>query len=312
MKLSSLNTSYLEDKHSPYHKVRHVTKVSYERHIARLNATLGDYEISDFKTRQILDLYEEWTVNHGLSMAHSLIAQMRIVTRFGASVLENEECQKLRGLLSGMRFANAKPRQLWMEPEQAVAICESAAAAGEENLALAQAIQYECALRQKDIIGERVPLTDPTPALLIDGDEKWVRGIVREEIDANLVLKHETSKRGQVLQFNLKKCPLVMKYWPAAPDSGPLILNPYTARPFLPWQYRRMWRKHATLVGVPRNVWNMDSRAGRITEVLAKGVGLDDARKLAGHEQATTTVRYSRAAPEAIERAFDVINAKAG
>lgn len=51
-------------------------------------------------------------------------------------------------------------------------------------------------------------------------------------------------------------------------------------------------------------VWNMDSRAGRITERLAAGVTLDDARKLAGHNQVSTTVRYSRNTPEAIERAL--------
>jgi hypothetical protein len=93
----------------------------------------------------------------------------------------------------------------------------------------------------------------------------------------------------------------------AAPPSGPLIVDPQTGLPFEAWKYRRIWRELATAAGVPKEVWNMDTRAGRITEVLAAGATMEDVRKFAGHEQQRTTSRYSRDTEDAIKRTLEVV-----
>jgi hypothetical protein len=80
------------------------------------------------------------------------------------------------------------------------------------SMALAQAFQFDGTMRQKDIIGEWVPLDEPGPLSdVISGNEKWVRGIRFEEIDQNLILRHVTSKRDKLLTIDLKQCPMVMK-----------------------------------------------------------------------------------------------------
>ena len=48
------------------------------------------------------------------------------------------------------------------------------------------------------------------------------------------------------------------------------------------------------MAGIPRDVWNMDARAGAITEADDAGAELDEIRATAAHTQASTTVRYLR------------------
>ena len=49
--------------------------------------------------------------------------------------------------------------------------------------------------RQKDVIGEWVPISEPGMSAVINGNSKWLRGLDWKEIDANWICKHVTSKR---------------------------------------------------------------------------------------------------------------------
>lgn len=306
MNIKQLADAYLTDPDSSFHGLRYVTREGYRRNIERIVADLGDRDIAAITSRDLLRLHAMWVEGGRVSLAHGLATQLRIIVGFGATILEDADCQRLRGLLSGLRFKNAKPRETWITEAQAHAIRDEACRQQFYAVALAQAFQFDCALRQKDVIGEWVPLNDPEPSTILspDGKMKWVRGITREEVNADMVLTHKTSKRSKMLTFPLKSCPMVMEEWFSAPPSGPLIIDPFTDLPYEAWSYRRIWRRIATDAGVPKGVWNMDSRAGRITQVLAKGVSLEDARKLAGHSQQSTTSRYSRGTSEAIARAL--------
>jgi hypothetical protein len=313
MKFLHLAESYLTDKHSPFQKVRYATSVSYRRQIARLTEKFGDRELVSIGTRDILDAHAEWMRDgEHVPMAHSLATMLRIVIAFGATVLEDTECQRLRGILAGLRFKTPRKRTLIITDKKVTTTRDVMTMWEYYAMALACAIQSDCALRQKDVIGEWIPAeAEPqTPAIVtatFDGKPmKWVRGIVRSEINVDRVLTHKTSKRGQVLSFDLKKCPAVEEEWFSAPPDGPLIIDPETGLPYQAWKFRRLWREFANMAGVPKGVWNMDARAGRITELLANGATLEDARKFAGHEQQTTTSRYSRGNDAAIDRVLSM------
>lgn len=306
MNVLQLGAAYMTDPDSGFHKLRWCTRQGYERSIARIVEDIGDREIVALGTRDVLHLHARW-MESGVTLAHQLATQLRIIIGFGATILEDPDCQRVRGLLTGMRFKNGKPRENWITADQAKAVRDEAFSQNWLAVALAQALQFDCALRQKDIIGEWIPVDEPEQSAILspDGQMKWVRGLLREEVDADMVLRHQTSKRGKPAVFPLALCPSVMVEWYAAPPSGPLIIDPQTNLPFEAWKYRRVWREIATAAGVPPDVWNMDSRAGRITQVLAAGATLEDARKLAGHSQQSTTSRYSRGNNEAIERALE-------
>jgi hypothetical protein len=56
----------------------------------------------------------------------------------------------------------------------------------------------------------------------------------------------------------------------------------------------RRFRKLVTAAGIPPTVWNMDSRAGAISEAVAAGARFDDVVTTATHTNPTTTLGYAR------------------
>ncbi len=54
------------------------------------------------------------------------------------------------------------------------------------------------------------------------------------------------------------------------------------------------WRSITRATGVPDHVWDMDARAGGISEGDEAGADLDMLRSAAGHTRASTTARYVR------------------
>ena len=84
------------------------------------------------------------------------------------------------------------------------------------------------------------------------------------------------------------------------PAKGPIIDSELTGRPWAAPEFRRQWRKIARACGIPDAVFNMDSRAGAITEALEAGLPLDHVRKAATHSDVSTTQRYSRGDAEIV------------
>ena len=178
------------------------------------------------------------------------------------------------------------------------------------SIALAQAFQFDGTMRQKDIVGEWVPMDEPGPLSdTISGNEKWVRGIRFEEIDQNLILRHVTSKRQKAIEVNLRLAPMVMdelhrlSYLPSA---GPVIVREYDGKPWRSGEFCRQWRKVARAAGVPDAVFNMDSRSGGITEATDAGAELEHVRHMATHGDIAMTQRYSRGSIEKVAKVMEM------
>jgi hypothetical protein len=84
------------------------------------------------------------------------------------------------------------------------------------------------------------------------------------------------------------------------PLSGPIVISEETGRPYLDGPYRRTWRKLARIAGIPDEVFNMDSRAGGISEATNAGADLEHVRHAATHSNIATTQGYSRSSQEKV------------
>lgn len=304
--LATLATCYQTDPDSGFHKKRYATRGYYFRLMRRLANDHGDVPISEIKGRLLLRWHEEWQKS-GIAMAHSLIAMLRILSTFGSAILEDDACTLLSARLSKMEFQNPKPRVEQLTAEHVEAIRAQAHAVGRPEIALAQAIQFECMLRQRDIIGEWVPEPEPGMSDVLDDGRKWLRGIRWSSIDANLILRHVTSKRQKEVVHDLKLAPMVLAEFQAIygttdraalPASGPVIVNGVTGIPFSAGGFRDPWRAIATAAGVPKHIRNQDSRAGAISEATDAGAELEHVRHAAAHSNISMTQRYSRGAEE--------------
>jgi len=75
---------------------------------------------------------------------------------------------------------------------------------------------------------------------------------------------------------------------------GPMIKSEATGLPYRQRYFSDQWRMCADEAGVPKSVWNRDSRAGGITEGSDAGADLEHLRHHANHQNSATTQRYNR------------------
>lgn len=300
--VKSLAECYQLDPDSPFHKLEHKSRLHYCALMQRIVRDHGYDYVREIKARTVLRWHEEWT-ERGVAMAHGTLRMLRTLITFGATILEDAECERLTGILCKMRFKMGKPRTERLTAEHAVAI-RAAARWGTPSIALAQAFQFDCMLRQKDVIGEWLPQSEPGLSDVLHGAEKWLKGIRWEYIDQNMILRHTTSKRKKEIEIDLTLCPMVMEEFARLqlegplPTHGPIIISEFGGKPWEAAKFRRRWRELADKAGVPKTVRNMDSRAGAISEATDAGAELEHVRHAATHGDISMTQRYSRNARE--------------
>lgn len=301
MTLSELIAAYTTDPDSSFHKLRYGTRQHYARMLARIDLDHGHELLAELKGRDFLRCHERWSEGGKVHMGHSLVAMLRILFSFGATMLDSDDCMRLSGLLSKQRFKMGGSRLERLTSEQANAICVMAHSMGYHSIALAQAFQFECMLRQRDVIGEWVPVIEPGISAVLWHGEKWLRGITWNEIDGELILRHTTSKRNKPIEVPLAGAPMLVEEfarYQLLPERGPIIVSEATDRPYTAAAFRRLWREIATAAGVPTTVRNMDSRAGAITEATEAGAELEHIKHAATHSDISMTQRYARGAAE--------------
>lgn len=302
--LRSLINEYQTDKDSNYHKLRYGTRKNTDHLLRRLAADHGAESLSDIKARVLIAWHKVWS-HEGKkpSMGHAFIARLRTLFSFGATILEDGDCERLSSVLSKMRFSSSGPRTERMTAEQCIAIRRYAHFIAYPSIALAQAIQFELMLRQKDCIGEWVPIAEPGVSDLTYRGKKWLHGLRWQEIDENMILRHVTSKRGKIIEVDLKLAPMVMEeleLYPYRDTTGPIIICESSGMPYITSEFRRKWRIVAEGAGIPKEVRNMDSRAGGITEASDAGADMEHIRHAATHSNISMTQRYSRGSTEKV------------
>jgi hypothetical protein len=316
--LSNLIEKYQTDPESAFHRKRYEARQGRAALLRRIDERFGDVMLSDITARMIPSWYREWSDN-GLKVAagSAFVATLRTLFRFGAGILGDDDCARLAGAVASQKYDGTRPREVALSAEQAIAIRQKAHERGWPFIALAQAIQFECTMRQKDVIGEWIPVNEPGVSDVVQTRKfkgqkkvkKWVTGLRWEKIDENLVMRHVTSKRTKRVEIDLRLAPMVMEELQrmfgttdraAMPASGPVILCEVNAWPYRNTEFRRKWRKLANSAGVPKSVKNMDTRAGAITEATNLGVDIEWVRQAATHSNISQTQNYSRGSAQKI------------
>jgi hypothetical protein len=225
------------------------------------------YTPSDLNRSNIEGLYGKWS-NDGKTpgMGHALVTAMRVVVNYGATFLEDEDWARVSVFLRHMRFKKKGHSTVErLTREHATAIIKKAHEMGFPALALAQAFQTDCGLRQTDVIGEWVPQSEPGVSGITDGSKKWIRGIRWNQINSDGILEHTTSWSNRHRVIDLNNAPLVkaeLKKIGERPTGGAIVVNPRTRLPYVAATFRSLWRQVADAAGVPRNIKNTNSAIG--------------------------------------------------
>lgn len=310
--VSNLIAAYKSDPYSRYHVVRFPTRSNYDSLTRRLERDCGSMLLSDLAdARTLTELHRGWLgADNHIAMAHSLMGMIRTLATFGATFMRSHDCREVKALLHDLKFSMTKPRKTIITAAQVIALRRQAWKAGHPSIALAHAGQFSFTFRQKDIIGEIVPASEPGSGFPMPDGRKWMRGIHWGELDRDLILRHTTSKRNKPVEIDVKLAPMFMEELRLHRDAGlldtmilrggPIIVNESTGLPYSAVQFRRIWRGLATAAGIPKHVYNMDSRAGAITEALRLGAPINSVRKGATHSNQSQTENYDRGDADAI------------
>ncbi|MCJ2065059.1 integrase [Methylobacterium sp. J-088] len=300
-----LSRRYQIDEASPFRRLKHNTRTKDTYTLILIEKAFGTRSLAALKIGDFYRWYEaakKPKVPGGMERvrrAYGIIKKLRELFAFGI-MAELPECRRLYEVLEHARFAQPARRRIAMELGHVEAFVAKAIDLERLSLALGTAIQFETALRQKDVIGEWEPIPKKQGAsgILLNG-RRWANGLTWSDLAADLVVRKATTKTGAFAAHDLKLCPLVLALLDRVPADrrvGPLILDETAGRPYAESAYGREWRIVARAAGVPDHVWNMDARAGAITEAEDAGADLDHIRSAAAHTQVSTTQRYSRGA----------------
>jgi hypothetical protein len=97
---------------------------------------------------------------------------------------------------------------------------------------------------------------------------------------------------------------------PADQRKGAIVINEKTRLPYRKAYFSKRFRELADKSGWPKNIWNMDTRAGAISEAFEAGATSEDIMKLATHTQISTTIGYNRGAVVQSSRVAQLRSAK--
>lgn len=307
--IAGLIRAYQTDPDGRYPKMAYKSRLHTDHFLAKISAKLGSKGLKDIGARDFIRLYAEtrWPDEgkERIFSAHATITAFRMMIGHGVT-FELAGCTRLKEILSGLEFENGKASTEAMTLRQCEDVIAAAHRLGFASIALTQAIQFDLGVRQKDAIGQWLPLAEPgishVPAYQ---GRKWLSGMRWEEISSTMLLQHPASKTGKMIERNLSSYPMVMAEIDRIPQdrrAGPLVICELTGRPWKQNHFRMKWRECAVAAGLPANLYNMHSRAGRISETIEATGSLEFARKEAQHSKLEQTARYSRRDAEIVDK----------
>jgi len=304
---------YMRDPDSTYQKLKPSSRHPYTIYARKLTEHIGDRRLDAIDRRDITRWFGVWSSpgdgdKPRLAAARMAVCVLKAALTFGKGC-RLAGCSDLRSILEDMEFAAPRPRTAAPTAAQVEAVRRAAHAAGHPLRALAYAIQFETTLRQWDVIGQWVPLSDPRASSLLGYGEKWL-GPMWSRIDESLILRLTPTKTEDTTEarvaFDLRECPMVLEELALVPieqRTGPIIVNEDTGLPYRHDTWGDGWRADRKAAGLPASMWNRDLRAGGVTEGGQAGADIKDTSRLAGHSKAKITAAvYDRDTLEAARR----------
>lgn len=285
--IRSLVACYRMDKTSTFHSVKHSTRIrDYEPSLRVLVQNVGDRDINALRASDFNRWFSGWR-KKGHRRAAGAIKLLRVVLSYGAGE-RLRGCKQARDILADMQFEQPPARNVAMTYAQCLAIVKQSAIEKCPSIGFVEALKFESALRRIDVIGEWAPAGEGEPF-------RW-RGLTRQNLSQDLILKLKTSKTGVEVARDLKAMPLVVEALKAyeIPDIGPIVIDEDYGKPYWENRYAEKFRRVRDKAGVPSNVWSMDTRAGAVSETVEATGSLEMASNLATHTTTKMTKKYSR------------------
>jgi hypothetical protein len=308
---------YQTDPKSTYTKLKLSSRVPYDTYIRMMSVEIGGCRLDRTDGVEVIDWFNAWAAPpkkgepRQLAKARMAIAVLKAALKFGI-LRRLPGCIEFRVVLDALKgeLPSLQPRKIIMTAAEITAARKAATELQHPRCALAYALQFEGAIRQWDVRGQWLPLSEKHPSAVIDGRHKWV-GPTWAHVDENLVLRWTPTKTedttAKEIVIDLRACPMVMEeleFIPLEIRKGPLIVNHETGLPYTKTRYGQIWAEAKKAAGISPKAWNRDIRKSGSTEARAAGAPIDDVKKVMGHGAQTNVTAdvYDLATLEAHRR----------
>ena len=304
---------------SSFFTVKKTSRDLYTVYLRMLYPQIGHCHLDQTNGLDLQDWFAAWAKpekpggDRMVSKARAALCVIRAAVRFG-TMARLPGLAEFGAMLNVMEFERPKPRKSFANAAEVTQLRNAAHQLGHPRAAFCYALQFETTLRQWDLRGQWVELSDPRPSAVLDRGRKWV-GPTWSDIDKDLILRLTPSKTdgttGVEVIHDLRIHPMVMEelqHIPLEARHGPLIFDIRNGRPYRDQHFLNVWRDVCELVpGVdPYKLWNRDLRASGTTEAKSgeAPAQLDDIKKVMGHSATSQTAGtvYDRAKLEAARR----------
>jgi hypothetical protein len=272
---------YQTDQDSPYRRIRPATRPGYDGALAIVRSTVGERRIDAVMANDVRRWFKNWgRAGEDGELANSrraywCLQMLRIAVKYGKGLLTDTEHGASPGDVGrtggGDRLPGARARPAEPRPGRRDSVRLRPAPEG-RHWRMAEG-------RRRRAMDERLALGRACQG-----------GLAAREAD---VQKHFS----EVAEFDLPLLPTVMEELqrtPATRRIGPVMLDERTGKPYRQREFARRFREVARAAGVSDTIWNMDARAGAVTDAYDKGAREVDAMDLGTHTQLATNRRYSR------------------
>ena len=259
---------YLSDPESSYARLKPGSRHPYLIYAGKVKEHIGARRIDACDGRDVIKWFKVWAGVDDLRSPDARIPKARMAltvlksaVSFGV-ICRLAGCVDFNTILAELEFPGNHRRTYAPTAANIEAARRAAHQAGATRRALAYALQFETTLRQWDVIGQWVPLSDPRPSAIIDHGEKWI-GPTWAHIDGHLVLRLVHTKTEETSEasgtYDLSACPMVVAELanvPAEHRRGPLIVNERTGLPYRYERFKEAWKADFRRAGLPTKMWN--------------------------------------------------------
>ena len=224
----SLLAVYRTDPESSYFELKASSRDPYDTYLPMLEAEIGHCQIDRTDGTDLKRWFRFWAtptpprLKRTVAKAHMVMAIIKAAITFGVQK-RLPGCAAFRAILDVTEFEAPKPRDQVLDADQVIAARRAAHALGEPRAALCYAIQFEGAIRQWDVRGQWLPLSDKQPSAIIRNGEKWV-GPTWANVDENLILRWTPTKTadtsGVEIVIDFTVCPMVRRNWNWCPRAS--------------------------------------------------------------------------------------------
>lgn len=296
---ASLVRFYETHPDSPFHDLGQATARTYEKTLANLMQRIGARRVAAVDGSDVRRWYKELADTTSRGWAYYTINVLKAALSFGATK-RLKECRILRVELREARFQGGKRRKERLTYPQIVAFREAATAMELEWMGLCLTLQFAFGLRRRDVIGHWIDDEVGTDGIR-RGRRVWRDGLTWGHIDAAGILRKLVSKTA--FTSELVAVHAIADYPDVEAELakiqierrvGPIVINSYTGLPPNEAQCRYNFRRIARAAGIPDEVWNMDARAGAVTEAYEAGATEEEGMALATHSERSTNRGYLR------------------